>query len=227
MATSTNLKEKYTMEVVEKLKGISNFDNWKFCMKLILEERGLLEVVDGTLPQPAESANTSDKDEYKERNRRALILLASNVEPSQMSYIKPYKLAKDAWSELCFVYQRSALANQLFLRDQFREMKQKEGESIHDFSTRLRDTALQLDGVGAPVPEAELVLKLLEGVLPRFKMFVTALEAQSGELKFREVTTKLPHEELRRHRSDDKESAYVGKQGPKKALSLLQETRAL
>ena len=47
-------------------------------------------------------------------------------------------------------------------------------------------------------------------------MFVTALEAQSGELKFGEVTTKLLHEELRRHRSDDKESAYVGKQGPKK-----------
>ena len=206
-------KDNLAVQVVEKLKGTSNFSNWKFCMQLILEERGLLSLVTGELAQPGERATDQEKKAYADKNRRALIVLASNVEASQLSYIKPHELAKDAWTELCGVYQKTAVANQLFLRGKFRDLKQKDGEGMQDFITRVRDVALELEGAGATISEEEMVLKLLEGVLPKYEMFVTALEAQVGELKFMEVTAKLLHEELRRHNggADKEDAAYISK----------------
>ncbi len=71
---------------------------------------------------------------------------------------------------------------------------------------------MQLEAVGSPVPENELVLKLLEAVHPSYGMFITAIEAQGGNPTFVEVTTRLMHEELRRHQDErTKESAYMGR----------------
>ena len=50
MATNAHLP----IQVVEKLQGVNNFDNWKFCIKLVLEERGLWEVVNGDKATPLE-----------------------------------------------------------------------------------------------------------------------------------------------------------------------------
>ncbi|NDA63211.1 MAG: hypothetical protein EBX50_14400, partial [Chitinophagia bacterium] len=205
-----------TIQVVEKLKGSSNYDTWKFCITLILEERGLLQVVSGDEKEP-DSSDQAARKEYMDKNRRAMIILASNVEISQLIYIKPHALAKDAWAQLNKVYQQTTIANQLFLREQLREMKQKEGEKVQEFVTRLLGVQQQLDGAGAQVDEQELVLKLLGGVLPQYKVFVTALEAQGGALSFGEVVAKLQHEELRRHSHEEKEGAFMGKhQGKQK-----------
>ena len=82
---------------------------------------------------------------------------------------------------------------------------------MQDFAGRIRDLAFQLDGAEARISEAEVILKLLEGVLPKYSVLVTVLEAQSGVLKFEEVVAKLQHEELRRHTTEDKrENAYLG-----------------
>ena len=207
-----------TLQVVAKLKGMSNWDNWRFCMRLILEEHKVLDVVEETTPEPLASASEATKKAYAAKNRKALIILASNVEASQMSYLKKHALAKDAWKEFKDVYQSSSLSNQLFLREKLRSLKQKEGEGIQEFSTRLQDVVFELVGTGATVPDSEQVLKLLEGLLPKYRMFVVALEAQGvSTLTFNDVHTRLLHEELRRHKDGGKvEQAYVAKQQPKK-----------
>ena len=147
-----------------------------------------------------------------DKYRRAMIILASYVEGSQMIYIKPHAYAKDAWAQLNRVYQQTTLANQLFLREQLREIRQREGEKEQEYVTRLLGVQQQLDGAGAQVEEQELILKLLEGVLPKFKIFVTALEVQGGSLSFGEVVAKLQHRELRRHAYEEqKEGALMGK----------------
>jgi len=209
MAAISNTKD-LPLQVVEKLKGSSNFDTWKFCISLLLEEKGVLDVVTGDEAEPAATQQEAWK-KYMDKNRKAMILLASNVEVSQIIYIKPHTLAKEAWAQLHRVYQQTTIANQLFLREQLREMKQKDGEKVQEFVSRLLGVQQQLDGAGAQVDEQELVLKLLGGVLPRYKVFVTALEAQGGALSFGEVVAKLQHEELRRHSHEDKDGAFMGK----------------
>lgn len=209
MATSTS-KDNFSIQVVEKLNGIKNFDNWRFCIKLIFEERRLWEIVNGDKATPADA--TAERKEYMDRNRKAMIILASNVEPSQMVYIKQHEYVKEAWAEINKVYTRNALANRIYLREKLRGMHQEAGENIEEYATRLKDLAIQLDGAGASVPDEELVLKLLESVLPKYRMLVTALEAQDGSLKFGEVVTKLQHEELRRHKKEEAgENAYMGR----------------
>ena len=188
MAMANPNPKDLAVQVVEKLKGFSNFDSWRFCIKLIFEERGLLSVVTGDEQVPGDTAQ--GRQDYMDKNRRAMIILASNVEGSQMIYIKPHAYAKDAWAQLNRVYQQTTLANQLFLREQLREIRQREGEKVHEFVTRLLGVQQQRDGAGAQVEEQWLILKLLEGVLPKFKIFVTALEVQGGSLSFGEVLRK-------------------------------------
>jgi len=151
MAAISNTKD-LPLQVVEKLKGSSNFDTWKFCISLLLEEKGVLDVVTGDEAQPAATQQEAWK-KYMDKNRKAMILLASNVEVSQIIYIKPHTLAKEAWAQLHRVYQQTTIANQLFLREQLREMKQKDGEKVQEFVSRLLGVQQQLDGAGAQVDE--------------------------------------------------------------------------
>jgi len=143
-----------TMQVVQKLRGAANYDNWQWGIRLILEEHKVLNVVLGTESEPTAKAPAEVKEIFGAKNRRGLIILASNVDITLMSHIKPHKLAKDAWAELESVFASHALAHQLYLREKYRGLKQKDGETVQSFSTRLQEVAQELATSGAPVDRA-------------------------------------------------------------------------
>jgi hypothetical protein len=74
MAMANPNPKDLAVQVVEKLKGFSNFDSWRFCIKLIFEERGLLSVVTSDEQEPGETVE--GRKGYMDR--RAMII-----------YIKP------------------------------------------------------------------------------------------------------------------------------------------
>ena len=205
-----------TMQVVQKLRGAANYDNWQWGIRLILEEHKVLNVVLGTESEPTAKAPAEVKEIFGAKNRRGLIILASNVDITLMSHIKPHKLAKDAWAELESVFASHALAHQLYLREKYRGLKQKDGETVQSFSTRLQEVAQELATSGAPVDQQEQVLKLLEGVLPIYAMVATALEVRGTTLSYADALTSLLHSELRRGVEEEaKDQAYLAKNGKK------------
>ena len=93
--------------VSKKLGGPADFPDWVWCMTLLLEENGCLSMVDGTEPRPGPTADAQVRADWDRLNRRALLLLASNVEANQMTYIRPFRTAREAWVELTRVYQKA------------------------------------------------------------------------------------------------------------------------
>ena len=196
-----------------KLSGPGNFSIWKFKMELLLDEAGVLILVE--IPVTEEQKHSV---EYLKGNRRAMMLLANNIEDSQMSYIRQTRYASDAWAQLTTVYPTAFLSHKLYLREQLRTVKQKEGETITSYVGRLKEIAVQLDAADATQPEQELLLILLGGALPKFKDCTTTLENYPGELTLEKVINALQAAELRLDLKDGTPDDTSGLPGNNKVL---------
>ena len=196
-----------------KLSGPGNFSIWKFKMELLLDEAGVLMLAE--MPATNENKQTV---EYIKANRRAMMLLASNVEDSQMSYLRQTRWASDAWAQLTTVYATASLSHKLYLREQLRTIKQKEGETITLYVGRLKEIAVQLDAAEAPQPEQELLLTLLGGALPKYRECTVTLENYPGVLTLERGINALQAAELRLDLKDTSLDEPAGTPGSMKVF---------
>jgi len=89
---------------IEKLSG-DNFTSWKFKLQLILMDRCLWEIVDGTEVAPS-NINVSGNDDvkpptyidWKKRDNQALAQIALTVSNSELVHIRNAKSSHDAWN---------------------------------------------------------------------------------------------------------------------------------
>ena len=100
-----------------KFKG-SYFQVWKHNLKLVLKSEKLYSVVDGseilsTTP-PATPGGTithtpangaGSKDEWYTKDTNSLAIITNCLELSQISHITALDTSKDAWNELCRLFE--------------------------------------------------------------------------------------------------------------------------
>ena len=84
---------------IEKLNG-SNYQTWKFNMKLILMERSLWGFIDGREEVPESTAEASAILKYQNRSDRAYSIIALNIERSLQIHIASTSIPKEAWDIL-------------------------------------------------------------------------------------------------------------------------------
>eukprot|EP00644_Phytophthora_capsici_P019050 jgi/Phyca11/133206/e_gw1.358.9.1 len=125
-----------TTSRINKFDGI-NFHTWKFKMRMVLEERDLWE------------------------SRKALAIICLAMEDSQLPLVRSANDAYDAWSRLEGHFEKKSLANKLFLRRRFFTTVMVEGDDVLEHINKIKTLAEQLDAVGAPVSEDDLVITLL------------------------------------------------------------------
>ena len=85
---------------IEKLNG-RNYQSWKYNIKLVLMERGLWGIAEGTEVKE-EEATTDDKAKkaWKLRADKAYSLIALACEPDVQIHITSTSCARDAWTLL-------------------------------------------------------------------------------------------------------------------------------
>ena len=108
------------------------------------------------------------------------------------------KNAHDAWSRLEGHYEKKSLANKLFLRRRFFTTMMGEDDDVLEHINKLKTLAEQLDAVGAPVSEDDLVITLLASLSESYQFLITALESRADSLTWELVTSRLLHEDLKR-----------------------------
>ena len=94
--------------------------------------------------------------------------------------------------------REESLAKKLFLRRRFFTSKMEEGDEALTHINKMKTLAEQLDAVGAPVTEDDLVITLLGSLSESFTFLITALESRSDSLSWELVTSRLLHEEMKR-----------------------------
>src|SRR4051812_26864353 len=109
---------------IDKFGG-DNFHLWKFKMRMILEEKDLWTIVNGTENRPADTDKLAHAT-YEKRDNRALMIICLNLQDSEMSHIQSSTSAKEAWRTLKEIHEAKSVSNRLFLRKEFFTIKKVE-----------------------------------------------------------------------------------------------------
>jgi hypothetical protein len=189
MATSTA----YT---IEKLDG-SNFHAWKFKMRMVLEDKDLWDIVDGSEERPAGDAGKL----WDKRARKALATIALSLKDSELVHVRQCKDPKEAWMKLSEVYETKGLANRLFLRRKFFTAQFLDGDSMQSHINKVNTMAEQLEAIGAPVSSDDIAMTLLCSLPESYDNLIVALESRADDLTVEFVTARLLQEEARRKES--------------------------
>ena len=83
---------------IEKLNGL-NYRSWKYNIKLVLMERGLWKIADGTETKP-ETTDEKVKKAWDLRSDKAYSLIALSVEKDIQVHITSFTDAHRAWTTL-------------------------------------------------------------------------------------------------------------------------------
>ncbi|GMF62465.1 unnamed protein product [Phytophthora fragariaefolia] len=120
------------------------------------------------------------------------------MEDSQLPLVRSAKDAFDAWSRLEGHFEKKSLANKLFLRRRFFTTMMAEGDGVLEHINKIKTLAEQIDAVGAPVSEDDLVITLLASLNESYQFLITALESRADSLTWELVTSRLLHEDMKR-----------------------------
>ena len=164
---------------------------------MVLEERDLWEVVSGEV-KVEQCVSQLDQATYRRKSRKALAIICFAMEDSQLPLVRSASGAYDVWSKLEGHFEKKSLANKLFLRRRFFTAKMEEGDDVLEHINKIKTLAEQLDAVGAPVSEDDLVITLLASLSESYGFLITALESRADSLSWEFVTSRLMHEDLKR-----------------------------
>jgi transposase InsO family protein len=181
---------------INKFDG-TNFHTWKFKMQMVLEDRELWEVVSGEV-KLEQCVSESDQTVYRKKSRKALAIICLAMEDAQLPLVRSATGAYDAWSKLESHFEKKSLANKLFLRRRFFTTMMDEGDDVLAHINKLKTLAEQLDAIGAPVSEDDLVITLLGSLSESYQFLITALESRADTLTWELVTSRLLHEDMKR-----------------------------
>ncbi|KYN10984.1 Copia protein [Trachymyrmex cornetzi] len=161
---------------VTKFDG-TNFQLWKFQIKTILMANGLMNVTNGMLPKPEPAA--ADYATWNTRNAKAICILSSAVEYSQLEYLVTCETAAEMWVKLSSIHEQKNAANKLTLMTRFHEYKMASNDSVAQHVAKIENMARQLKDVCEELSEVMIMAKIL-GTLPqKFTPLITAWDSVS------------------------------------------------
>eukprot|EP00742_Colponemidia_sp_Colp-10_P012924 GILJ01014559.1.p1 GENE.GILJ01014559.1~~GILJ01014559.1.p1 ORF type:complete len:116 (+),score=24.61 GILJ01014559.1:29-376(+) len=110
--------EMQSLSAMEKFGG-ENFNVWKFKMRMLLEEKDLWSIVDGSEAAPQDP---KELEKFGKRARKALATICLCLKDNRISLVRGAASAREAWKKLEALYETKGLANKLFLRRKWKKI---------------------------------------------------------------------------------------------------------
>jgi hypothetical protein len=201
-------------KVVDKFDGV-NFHLWKFKMEMVMAEKELWDIVDGSEEPPQSTTDPGVMQAYLRREKKAFAILALNLSDSQLAHIRSCKTPREAWAKLCNIHEAKSLANILFLRRKFFTIKMEEEDDMLAHINKVKALADQLNGADVTISDGDVVMTLLESLPPSYEYLIVAMESRPiSELTLDYVTSRLLHELSRRKENESRgdSAALMAKQ---------------
>lgn len=201
------------------LLTVDNFAVWKYKMEFILKDKGLWSCVQ---PPPSSlSSSTSDSSPPSsssaspiadsEKEQKALAQIALTVSEEMIAIVKSAKSAREAWSLICDQFEQKGISSQVSLKRQLFNSKFKEGSEstgMKSHINNIRSLALQLETIGASMPDQDLAVILLCSLPARFDAFVVQMDSRPAkEITFNFVCNRLLSE-AERQSTKNQEGGY-------------------
>lgn len=197
---------------VKPFDGIG-FSNWEFRVKLILEQAGVLEVLDTVPP-----ANADELAKFKKCDVKARNIIVQCLSDTLLEMIKSKSTAKEIMEALSSTYQKKGISTQVQLQKKLRSLKFTEGTPINVFFTEFEQTVYELKGAGGKMEPSEIVSQLLSSMPETYQAVTTAIDIMfcqdESKVTLDFVKNKLLMEESRQVKaqaeSSSNEAAFSG-----------------
>ncbi|KAI5640840.1 gag-polypeptide of LTR copia-type domain-containing protein [Phthorimaea operculella] len=190
---------------VEKLRGIHDYHNWKFAMRMLLVHEDLWEYVE-----------TEEKSKETNKNSmKALAKICLSVHTSAYPHVRNAKTAYEAWKNLKNAYEDKGLCRRLSLLRALFGMKLSECDSMDIYLSKITEIVQQLADIDSKLDDDFVAVLMLSGLPPDYDPLIMAMENTDKTLSSEVVKAKLLQENQRR---DDNHTETVTALAVKKIL---------
>jgi len=171
---------------IEKLDG-TNYEAWRKAAWAILYGNGHEEFLTGE----AVVSDFEDATAFRAAGRKAHRTLVSTINYSQMGLVREGETAKDLWTRLESTFRPKGFSARFEMRRGFFRMKMQPSESMSAWITRVENAVERLKGIGAVIPDDDILVVLMEGLPQEYAGIITALDTVDEDV------LKLPYVKAR------------------------------
>ncbi|KMQ83285.1 retrovirus-related pol polyprotein from transposon tnt 1-94 [Lasius niger] len=170
-------------QLIEKLKGRGNYQDWRFAMRAWLEYDDLWECVIGTQQYV--------DDPRKVTKSKIRIILS--LEPVNYVHVEEYTTAKEVWEKLQAVFEDSGLTRKVNLLRTLVTTQLDKCKNVEEYVNIIIKTAHKLNGIGLKVPD-DWIETLLLGLPEEYRPMIMGLENSGTAITADFIKTKLLEE---------------------------------
>jgi hypothetical protein len=206
------------MRVEDRLEGSGNFISWKHRLHMILNENDLLEYVTVGVPELEEEEKNT---KHKKNEKKAKRIVLDSVKDHLIPHTSELQTARKMYEALSRLYESKDISQNLSLRNQLRNMKMENSESVSSYLMRVSQIRDQLVAIRDIISDKEIVTTTLNGFPTFWIPFVQGVCARSKLPKFDKLWVDCTHEESRL--ADQHERLIVNEE---KSLTVQKNTRS-
>lgn len=199
----------------------TNYPTWAIQMKLILDEMGLLGLIEGTEPGP-EDGDTASVNAYNEKVKRTMRTIVLAVEDDILLNVMSITDPREIWAELELTLKPKSRLLRLVCYQQLVTAQMHQGEDMQDYVNRIRQLAVDAVNAGCEPPSEEFICHIMINGLPEpYASAVMVTETfNEAEYTIQRIETLLVGEFQRQASLKKAESKKIPPAGEGSALSM-------
>jgi len=98
-------------------------------MRAILIAKKLTEIVYG-IKKREEATSEAARDAWDESNARAMVIISSTIEASQIDYVLTYETAADMWNRLSVLHEQKSESSKSLLMSRFHAYRMQSRDKV-------------------------------------------------------------------------------------------------
>ena len=187
----------------------TNYLNWHFQMRLLLESNGICGFVDGTHPCPMStsadecetnvhnSPSTMDCDEalvWRMHDRAVMQLITATLSSVSMTCAIGSTCSKDLWNSLKEQFSTVSRTSIFQMKSNLQNIR-KGADSITQYLLKIKEARDYLSAAGVFFAEEDIVILALNGLPPEYNTFRCVIRGRENVISLKEFRSQLLAEE--------------------------------
>eukprot|EP00253_Pinus_taeda_P002243 PITA_02243 len=155
----------------DKLHDKFDYHGWKMYLDLTLEEKELMDYMQGKIPDQPSNAPATAKTKYNKAEVKMKKIIRDSIDKHLMAYISELKTSKEIYDRLVGMFKVSNTNQTLFLKNKLKDIRKGKDKDIQSYFLRITGIKNDLLFIGEVIPDKELTLTTLGGLPPEWGNF--------------------------------------------------------
>ena len=176
----------------------TNFQMWKFRVRMILGVRGLWKIVTGDEAQPDEATHPAENEDWLSKDREALAQITLTLKDEPLSGVLYTTTSAEAWKKLSERYEGKGKQSIAYLISELFQSMLSDDESMETQLNSMRQKANVLKTLGQPLEDSLIAIAMVISLPPTYSTLRTILMAADDKLTTDAVINQVLIEEKSR-----------------------------